>query len=154
MEDSKVTFPQANHIERVIRVMSVDSPEEIKDKAHMCKILGNITGRQVQYYLAACEYLGLTKADRTFTELGEYVRNLPYTAKVIQMARIILADSVFGTVYFSEKKYGYKFDIEEIIAVMRLYCDLSEPVYRRRAQTVSSWLKWINELFNDTFINS
>ena len=61
---------------------------------------------------------------------------------------------VFGTVYFSEKKYGYKFDIEEIIAVMRLYCDLSEPVYRRRAQTVSSWLKWINELFNDTFINS
>lgn len=85
MEDGKATFPQANHFEKIIRIMSVDSPSEIKDKEHMCEILGHISGRQVQYYLSACEYLGLTTANREFTKDGEEIRRLPYAKKLFNL---------------------------------------------------------------------
>lgn len=153
MGDNKTTFPQADHFEKVIRIMSVDSAYEIKDREHMSEILGGITSRQVQYYLSACEYLGLITSDRTFTAIGEKILVLPYAKKVIQLARVLISDPIFGSVYLAEKKFRYKFDSEEIISVMRAHSSMSEPLYKRRAQTVSSWVKWLNDVFNDSFEN-
>ena len=58
---------------------------------------------------------------------------------------MIVSDKVFGNVYFSQKMYGMKLSTDEIIEVMKaqgVSFD-SEEIYKRRAQSVSSWLAWI-----------
>ena len=57
MEHNDYTFPQANDFEKVINVMSIESPQMIKDRKHIAHILGDVTDRQVTYYVSACVYL-------------------------------------------------------------------------------------------------
>ena len=57
MEHNDYTFPQANDFEKVINVMSIESPQMRKDRKDIAHILGDVTDRQVTYYVSACVYL-------------------------------------------------------------------------------------------------
>lgn len=149
MADYSITFPQANQFERIIAIMSLTNSEDLQNDELLFGILDNITYRQVQYYLSACEYLGLINADRTYTQLGESIRGLSYSDKMIQLARVVVSDPIIGTVFFTERLHRIEMSVEDIAHIISKYYTLSDAVYRRRAQTVMSWLKWINDNFKD-----
>ena len=50
-----ITFPQANDIKKVIKILNADE-SQVKDKELMMKKL-DITYRQILYYYSACQYL-------------------------------------------------------------------------------------------------
>ena len=150
MENFNITFPQANQFERVIAIMSLEKSSDLQSDDILMSILDNITYRQVQYYLSACEYLGLINDNRTYTEMGEMIRNLSYSEKIIQLARVVIADPIIGTVYLTERLHQMEMSVEEIAHIISKYYQLSDAVYRRRAQTVVSWLRWLKENFQDT----
>lgn len=150
MEDYNITFPQANQFERIIAIMSLEKSSDLTNDNILTSILDNITHRQVQYYLSACEYLGLINEDRTYTELGEKIRSLSYSEKIVQLARVVVADPIIGTVYFTERLHQMEMSVEDIAQIISKHYKLSDAVYRRRAQTVVSWLRWLKENFKDT----
>ncbi len=141
----KVPFPQANDFEKVIAILNIDKAEKLVDKKHLSSILDMVTDRQVQYYLSACAYLGLINKVKKFTKLANELRTLNSSEQTIELARLIVSDKVFGNVYFSQKMYGMKLSTDEIVDIMKARGVLfdSEEMYKRRAQTVASWIAWI-----------
>ena len=149
MEHNDYTFPQANDFEKVINVMSIESPQMIKDRKHIAHILGDVSDRQVTYYVSACVYLGFITPQREFTDYGLRVLAMPRTEKIVEMARRVISDPIFGYVYFMQKLIGARLERDEIIVLMKEHTVLTEELYKRRAQTVASWTDWINDNFTD-----
>lgn len=149
MEGNDYTFPQANDLEKVITVMSIESPELIKDRRHIAHILGDVTDRQVTYYVSACVYLGFVTPKREFTPYGLKVLSMPRTEKIVEMARRIICDPIFGYVFFMQRMIGVPLEREDIIELMKQNTVLTEELYKRRAQTVVKWVDWIDANFPD-----
>ena len=151
MATNEFPFPQADDIDKILKVISVSDEKNLTNKAAMAIWLGDITDRQVQYYISACQYLGFITKDKTFTELGNGIRSLTESQQCIELARVIVSHEVFGTVYFQEKLLGAKFSREEIVELMKHYIELGTPeMFWRRSQTVIKWVEWINNTFNDS----
>ena len=139
-----VPFPQANDFEKIIAIVNVDDDTKLKDYSGMGVYLGDISSRQVDYYISACVYLNIINKDKEFTEIGQRLRNLYGIEQKAELARVIVSDEIFGSVYFRQKMLGVKLEREDIIEIMKQYVVFdSEPMYARRASTVISWSKWI-----------
>lgn len=149
MEDNNYTFPQANDLEKVITVMSIARADLIRDRVHIAHILGDVSDRQVTYYVSACVYLGFITSTREFTEYGLEVLAMPRSEKIVEIARRIISDSIFGYVFFMQRLLGIKLEREDIIDLMKKHTILTEELYKRRAQTVVKWVEWINLNFPD-----
>lgn len=149
MEDNKYSFPQANDLEKVITVMSIEDSRRVKDRGYLAHILGDVSDRQVTYYVSACVYLGYITTVRDFTPEGLKVLALHYSEKVVEIARRIISDPVFGHVFFMQRMIGAPLEREDIITIMKQHTVLTEELYKRRAQTVVSWVDWIDRYFPD-----
>ena len=111
--------------------------------------LGEITERQVSYYLSACDFLGFIDK-REFTKDGFILRSLSEKKQIIQLAHILFSDTTFGTIYFTEKLYSMKLDINEVIEIVKENVELnSDEMYKRRTQTVIAWVEWFNKALGD-----
>ena len=140
-------FPQADDFVKIIQLINLQDEEKLKDKDFLCEYLGDITDRQVQYYLSACQYLGFVSADKKYTDYGERVRSLGESQQFIEFAIAIVSKDVFGTAYFSGKMLGEPCSREDIVEYMHDH-DVGfekEEMYKRRAQTVVKWVEWVNE---------
>ena len=149
-ERSEFPFPQADDFDKVVAILNVDDERKLLDKKVIGFLLGEISERQVQYYISACQYLGLVSAEKTFTDLGDEVRSLGENQQFVELARLVVSKDIFGTVYFSEKGLGCKYTREDIIEIMHDH-NLgfeSDEMYKRRAQTVLKWIEWINDKFD------
>ena len=149
MEDNNYSFPQANDLEKVITVMSIDDSHLIKDRIHIAHVLGDVSDRQVTYYVSACVYLGFITTTRDFTPYGLKVLSLHHSDKIIEIARRIISDPIFGQVFFMQRMIGAPLEREDIISIMKQHTVLTEELYKRRAQTVVSWVEWIDRNFPD-----
>jgi hypothetical protein len=149
MEDNNYTFPQANDLEKVITVMSIARADLIRDRVHIAHILGDVSDRQVTYYVSACVYLGFITPTREFTEYGFEVLAMPRSEKIVEIARRIISDHIFGYVFFMQRLLGIKLEREDIIDLMKKHTVLTEELYKRRAQTVVKWVEWIDLNFPD-----
>ena len=108
-------------------------------------ILGDITERQVQYYLNAAMFLEIIDYNRCFTEFGEMLREQNYVNQKIHLAQKIISDRTFGEVYFTEHMLGIRLSKEEIVDIMKKNIVInSQDVFLRRAQTVLKWIEWVN----------
>ena len=137
-------FPQANNVDRLLSLINIPSVDDMKDVNKVSMIIGNLTTRQGAYYTSALLYLGIINNDKTFTPLGLSLRELVGVTQKAELARLIISLKPFGTVYFREKLLGFELNIEDIIDIMKEQVDLEEEsVYRRRASTIKSWVKWI-----------
>ena len=68
MEKSNVdVFPQADNIDRIFKIINIENEEDLLNGNNMSIILGDITGRQVQYYINASQYLGILDKSKRFT---------------------------------------------------------------------------------------
>lgn len=146
MSNYNAPFPQANDFEKVIKILNIDNPLKLKDYTAMGVYLGDISSRQVDYYLAACVFLGILDDNKEFTELGVQLRNMGSTEQMAELARILISDKIFGKVYFQQKILGFELDKNDVIDIMKDNVKFDcEPMYVRRASTVMSWIRWINK---------
>ncbi|MGI6714125.1 MAG: DUF7226 domain-containing protein [Bacilli bacterium] len=147
---NKIPFPQANDFEKVIMILNINNEANLKKKSVISMILGDVEYRQVQYYVSALIYLGLATKEKTFSEKGKYIRTLGYSEQIIELAKLIVSKDVFGTAYFTEQFLKIKLDVDDVVQIMKIYVDFdSNSTYKRRAQTVISWLEWINNKKKD-----
>lgn len=141
-------FPQANDLEKVISLLSVEREESLSNNGFLQTLLGLGSDRQVCYYLSAGRFIGFIGKGRTFSPLGDKLRALGPTEQKAEIARIIVADQVFGTIYFRQKFLGFTFDENDIKTIM-MECGVSlrtDGMYSRRSSTISSWIKYINSM--------
>lgn len=151
MSNNSIPFPQADDFKKIIKIINIDDSALLKDTSYLCAFLGDVTERQVSYYLAACDYIGITKK-REFTSFGKQLRELSEKKQYVKLAQEIFQEDLFSEIYFIEKVYGMKLGLEEIINLMKEKVNLNtEEMYKRRAQTVSSWIDWFNLILNDIF---
>lgn len=145
MEKNKIPFPQADDMRKIFKIISVANQDDLKNKSAMQIILGDITSRQVQYYLNATEFLGIIDSNKKFTIRGNELRQMNYYEQVIKISQIIISNEIFGEVYFSQVISGTILTREEIIPIMKKYVKFnSEEMYKRRSQTIFKWIEWIN----------
>ena len=76
MINKNAPFPQADDFEKVVKILNVDDAEKLKNTSYISMLIGDLTSRQVSYYLAACKYLGLIDDKRCFTNEGKRIRKL------------------------------------------------------------------------------
>lgn len=138
-------FPQANDFDKIVDIMNIENMHSLTDYDKMTSLWPDLTtNRQVDYYLSACMYLGLLNEDKTFSETGLRIRNKSGIEQIIELSRIVVSDIVMGNVYFKQKMLGLELEIEDIIDIMKVHLVFdSEAMYKRRASTVMSWVRWI-----------
>ena len=113
----------------------------------MTIVLGDISARQVRYYVYAAQYLGLLAKNKNFTPLGIQIRNSNLFEQRIMLAQKIMMFPVFSEVYFTELVLGVKLEKPEVVEIMKKHIHLStDLMYRRRSQTVMRWIEWINSI--------
>lgn len=145
MINSSAPFPQANDFNKVVSVINIPDEAQLTSYPYMRVYLGDISDRQVDYYISACIYLGLVDKEKHFSADGLYLRTLVGVNQIAELSRRIVSDNVFGSVYFQEKMLGVHLEKDDIVDIMKNYIDLeSDAVYTRRASTVISWINWIN----------
>lgn len=153
MNPKRIPFPQADDFEKVLKIINIPEPKLLKDTIFLCTYFGDISSRQVSYYLSACEYIGIIQR-REFTNFGTFLRTLSVKKQYVELAKVVLSDDLFSEIYFVEKVYAMKLDLSEIVQRMKLKIVLNtEDMYKRRAQTVSAWITWFNVILNDIFEN-
>ena len=151
LPEPSVPFPQADKFDRVIDLCYIILQRELD--------LDEITEeyefdiRQASYYSSAAIYLGLIeKSDITgvtqfkITETGRRIFNLDYKSRQLNLIELILQHKVFYDVYLQTTKKNTITDLDEIVEIMKLnklYKIESNETFRRRAQTIRSWIGWI-----------
>ena len=145
--NSMDSFPQADNIEKIFKIINVLNPEDLQNEKAMTVVLGDVTGRQVRYYIHAAQYLGLLGKDKRLTLYGEQVRRGNLFEQRIMIAQRIMTFPVFSELYFTELILGVKLEKSEVVQLMRKHIQLSSDVmYRRRAQTVMRWIEWLHAI--------
>ena len=150
MNDKKIPFPQADDFEKIIEILNVEDEEKLNNKMYLSKLLGNIHERQVAYYMSAAMYIGVVDTDKKFTEYAKSLRKMSGPVQIAELALRVVSNPIFGRVFFLEKILDTELDLDDIIEIMKennIYFE-SEAMYKRRAQTVLGWIKWINKIIS------
>ena len=62
-------FPQANDMEKVIRLVKIPDEKDLQSISKLSSYLG-VSDRQVYYYLSACLFLDILTPEHNFTPFG------------------------------------------------------------------------------------
>lgn len=146
---NKIPFPQADDMNKILKIINIDVEEKLLDKKVLCIILGDITERQVQYYINAAQYLDIIDFNKKFTAFGQELRKSNQYDLIIKLSQKIISKEIFGIAFFSELVLGTKLTKEDVIGLMRkenLFG--AQSIYDRRSQTVIKWLYWIKSNTN------
>lgn len=156
-EDPDIPFPQADRIDRILSLVEfLSGMPDGATTAEITNFMGTVE-RQAAYYPAAGRYLGLfDKPKAGITTLTERARNMlgkkSRSERLLQFAGFILEHAVFHRLYQKTLELGEVPNKTEIMSVMtklQVLGDSTESMLKRRAGTVSSWLKWLFELPDD-----
>lgn len=156
-ENPDIPFPQADRIDRILSLV-----EFLSDKpggattAEIANFMGTVE-RQAAYYPTAGRYLGLFARPKPgITILTDRAKNMlskkSRSERLLQFVGFILEHAVFHKLYQKTLELGEVPNKAEIMSVMielQILSDSTESMLKRRASTVSSWLKWLFELPDD-----
>ena len=144
-ERNNIPFPQANDFNKIVQIIEIDNEELLKDNDYLEKYLNLGTGRQIAYYLSACEFLGLV-SKRKFTAKAIELRELSKDTRILRLSQLIVSAPVFGEVFFSKYYYNEKLDAEQISQLIGIIYKIdNDEVCKRRASTVIKWIDWIEQ---------
>ncbi len=153
--EPEVTFPQADSFARVIDLLSVLYNGELtRDEVTLNY---EFDPRQTNYYISACEYLGLI--ERTKNEDNERIyklsqeayriMKLKYKEKQLSLIKKIIERPVFYNVFELAIRFGTLPEKKEICSIMvEANLSISQVTIERRSSTVRSWIDWILRLAN------
>lgn len=147
----KVSFPQANVMEKVISLME-NLYHNPMTKQQIAELM-NFDERQSDYYYNAGCYLELFQKaennDRELTRLGERVFKMNYKERQLHIVSLILKHKIFADFFDSIINTGSlpnKKEIGERMIALNI-CNNCDTL-SRRANSVLGWLKWIFNLTN------
>ncbi|NLL58476.1 MAG: transcriptional regulator [Firmicutes bacterium] len=154
VQEPEIPFPQADSFKRVINLCELLNESDLTRD----EITANydFDPRQTNYYTDAGRYLGLIDKRRegreaifSLTDEGRRLLRLKYKPRQLKLVELILSHRVFNETFKLSLKRGEIPTIDEIVQIMKR-CDLynvgSKSTFRRRASTISGWIKWILEL--------
>jgi hypothetical protein len=143
-------FPQADSFERVIDLLSVLYEQGLTCDDVTLKY--EFDPRQTNYYISACEYLGLIKritnlnGEREYqlTEEAYLIMTKRYKSKYIALIQRILERPVFYRCFGIAINSGVIPDKASVCRIMS-ECNLgiNDVTINRRSSTVRGWLDWI-----------
>lgn len=147
----KVSFPQANVMEKVISLME-NLYHNPMTKQQIAELM-NFDERQSDYYYNAGCYLELFQKaennDRELTRLGERVFKMNYKERQLHIVSLILKHKIFADFFdliINTGSLPNKKEIEERMIALNI-CNNCDTL-SRRANSVLGWLKWIFNLTN------
>lgn len=150
-DEMEAPFPQANDFEKVISLIKIKKESLLQDNEYLTNLL-NVSLRQVNYYLAACVFLGIINKERLFTEYGCILRNQGHDQFLASISMKIISLPVFGDAFFSKFFYGEDMENEDISELLSINYDIKNAaVADRRASTVRNWINWIFSKRNALF---
>lgn len=147
-EDPNVPFPQADNFYRVLDFMNIlnDSEMKINEIAELYEF----DDRQGSYYSAAARYLGFVESKHggyKLTDAGKQLMKMDHKAKNLTIVQSIIAHKPF---YLALKQYinNGETDNKEIAKLILIESPKvnSTETAKRRAQSVSAWIRWIINL--------
>lgn len=157
-------IPQANDFRRVIDLVALllDSPMSKNDLLDNYTLQNSFDSRQVDYYVNAGRYLGLVmELDSSFrdedgqrllgpTDLADEIFKLPINEKYFEIAKLVLQSPSIRKflLYFSEHhKWPQTSEMLEIAKYAGdLENHLDTETFKRRAQSLLAWAKWVQDL--------
>lgn len=154
IEEPRIPFPQADNMKRLINLLELLYTNDMTKEEITTTY--DFDPRQTNYYTDAGRYLGVIDKRREnenivyfLTDEGKRLFNMNLKLRQLKFVELILKHSAFNKVlkeYFKVEKMPEKSDIVEIMKKSNLYRIGSEETFKRRAQTISSWINWILEL--------
>jgi hypothetical protein len=154
--ESKIPFPQADSLFRVIDLLSLLFEHSLTREQVTMKY--EFDPRQTNYYISACDYLELIERTGNINGEREYqlsrdakiIMALRYKQKNLAIVRKIFERPVFHKAFQFIIQNSVLPDKKEICNVMRsANLRISEATIERRSATVLSWIDWILRLAND-----
>jgi hypothetical protein len=146
-EESKVAFPQADDVDKIVDVVSLVEAG-IKDKPSLMDVFG-FTERQATYYLTAARYLGFLSSTDDLTPVGERLMSVPNQS---ERSKLIL-DCMFSRpalrnaiLYFKAIDFDHhRISRHDIIAMIEFARpkEYALSTLLRRADCVRTWLRWL-----------
>ena len=150
--EPNVPYPQANDLDKVIDLIT-NYPNGLTNKTAIAEFF-EFDERQGDYYANAAIYLGLLKRGRRRSEFeltreGEFLAN----SKNRSQRNLLLLKQMLVKPSFNEIMIlltTANWDISsinnEILApIIQHHVPLNDTTARRRASTVISWIKWVND---------
>lgn len=140
----KKIFPQANDLDKVIRVFIYSSTKKNCTKEDIAEFCG-FDPRQSDYYTGACFFLDLINEDGTASELGNSI--LADKSNITDNVYQVIISHPFISKVFSKRLFVSN-DEAKIYArelVYAEYPDYSDSVNTRRADAMLRWCNVIIE---------
>lgn len=135
------TFPQANSIPNIIKIVKSDNIS-FHDSEMIKSIINVKTYRQVHYYLSSLKFLGIIDDKKNFSEYGRNLRTLKNGTFKKSLAHKIINLGIFKDV-FNDEKTKTKLSLDQIVKKMDyLERGYSLTTLKRRASTVRAWVDW------------
>lgn len=142
-ETNSVPFPQANTFNIVLDLLNMlneqsMTPIEVSDYLEYAP-------RQANYYLDAAQYLGFVEKDRKYilTEYGKKIMSMDHKSRTLEIIKSILSHKPFF-IAMQQQLENFDFDVEKIAnSIDECRDELNFYTAKRRASTVTAWIKWI-----------
>ena len=156
-DHTRIPFIQADRFDRVISLMErlANEPEGLTTE-EIASFLGTVE-RQAAYYPAAGEYLGLfDRSERGRTKLtkkAQDILRLSLRKRRIALAKSMFEHEILRRCFFKAYTTGKIPTAGEVIPWMAELnvCNAGEndSMFKRRAQSVIAWTKWLMALVDD-----
>jgi hypothetical protein len=148
-----VPYPQANDLDKVIDIVTNFHTAGLSNKRAIAEFF-DFDERQGDYYLNAGYYLGLLTRVPHSTEF-ELTREGEFIARSVNrsLRNLLLLKQMLKRPSFNEIIHVFDIggrdlmvlSLEVLNPIIQKHVELNETTARRRASTVLSWLRWVNE---------
>lgn len=143
MINENAPFPQANDFNKIMKLLNTGHEANLKDNGYIVRLLGGISSRQVSYYLAACEYIGII-SKRNFTSFAIRLRELNEEQQLHELIIVLRSVPVFEYTINHFLSSNEKINTDELLCIMKKTVDFeSDATYLRRISTITTWSKWL-----------
>lgn len=139
--NSNVPFPQANDMNKIIKLVLADD-SVLKNKEEAMKIINVTTERQVAYYLSALLFLNYINHDKEFTNKAI---DLKKDEKSLEqdIYNQLMENSLFGDTYTKYKEI-HRVNIDDLKEkIVNSKSNMAESTVNRRASTIKAWVEWM-----------
>lgn len=162
-KEPNIQFPQANSFERVINICELLYINDVEKNFITEEYSFDV--RQSSYYLDAARYLGLVDKSQdldghdcyTLTKLGKSLFSMSYKQRQLKLIETILSYKSFYLTYEAYRNNNEMPSKAEIVSYIRQAgvvdprtgLPYSDSTNKRRASTVSAWVRWIINTINN-----
>jgi len=150
-DDPDIPFPQANSLEKILRLCSFlkCSPKNVDEIAEEF----GFEGRQSDYYANAGRYLGLIKKDSRgrpwqLSKRGQKLLTLSPKQMRLSLCRYMFEHVVIYKCFEVLRNEGSPPSKEYVANLIEANTNLSGGTPVRRADTILAWVHWISHLSN------